>query len=91
MKIYKYPLQIVDSQTIAMPKVRQILSVQVQQGTLCLWALVDETSPVENRCIELYGTGATVPDKPMYHIDTVLLYNDTLVLHVFDTTNPNEV
>jgi len=39
--IWKYPLQVTDAQTIDVPEGSEALSVQVQNGTPCLWARVD--------------------------------------------------
>lgn len=39
--IYKYPLDVTDVQEIKLPVGAEILTVQAQNGTLCLWALVD--------------------------------------------------
>ncbi len=55
--IYKYPLQIVDQQTLYLPKGAELLSVQEQDRQLMLWAIVDLSAPVEPRLFSVYGTG----------------------------------
>lgn len=40
-RIYKYPIETVDQQQVKMPDGAQILTVQVQNGKPCLWAMVD--------------------------------------------------
>lgn len=55
--IWKFPLEVRDRQTIAMPAGGRVLSVQVQQDQLCLWALVDPAERVENRTVRIVGTG----------------------------------
>jgi len=83
MKIFKYPLQIIDRQILKLPVGARKLSVQNQGGFVCLWALVDpnaEKRPVE---IFIYGTG-----NPIDQDITRQLYIDTVqqgqfVWHVF--------
>lgn len=38
--IWKFPLEIADSQSVVMPSGARILSAQMQGSTLCLWAVV---------------------------------------------------
>jgi len=35
---WKYPLEITDEQNLMMPEGAEILTAQMQGGTLCLWA-----------------------------------------------------
>lgn len=58
--IWKFQLQLTDSQSIRMPEKSEILTVQMQGNTPCLWALVDSELPSEGRVIEVYGTGHPV-------------------------------
>lgn len=45
-RVYKYPVEIADVQTILLPIGVQILSVQEQNGKAYLWAIVNpETIP----------------------------------------------
>ncbi len=80
-RIFKYPLEITDKQTIAMPANAELLSVQVQNQQLCLWALVDTMLPERETEIAIYGTGNPIPDNTGWHIDTCQL--NGLVWHVF--------
>ena len=72
-----------------MPIDAQILSAQIQDGQLCLWAAVNSINAVEDRIILIRGTGhphaATMYCK---HIDTVI--NGPIEWHVFDETPPRE-
>jgi len=63
MVIWKFPLEIVDSQALFLPKGAKILSVHDQAGVVCLWALVDPDKRRERRVIELSCTGGTVRSK----------------------------
>ncbi len=84
MTIWKFPLQLTDTQKIPMPKDAQILSAQVQDGTLCIWALVDPDRPKEERKIEIHGTGnASVNLLPKTFIGTAQM--GMFVWHVFES------
>jgi hypothetical protein len=57
MVIWKFPLKITDKQFIQMPSGAKILSVANQSMCLCLWAMVVPTNPLDEICIEIFGTG----------------------------------
>jgi hypothetical protein len=84
MRIWKWTLDLVDVQTIEVPAGAKLLSVQVQQDKIQLWALCDENAPKEPRRIALYGTGNPMPDNPSEYIATFQMYNGHLVLHAFE-------
>ena len=57
-RIFKYELIVADHSKLCLPIGARILSVQVQRGTVCLWAIVDEYQ--KELCfvdIYMYGTG----------------------------------
>lgn len=54
--IWKYPLEGLVA-TVRMPHNAQILTVQMQQGVPCLWALVDPDAPTAARRFVARGTG----------------------------------
>ena len=63
MKIYKYEIEVTDQQTLQLPQQAEILSIQVQDNNIMLWALViDYTKLVDYRFIECYGTGHEIVD-----------------------------
>lgn len=85
--IYKYPLQVTDHQKIAMPTDAKILTCQLQNGVLCLWAEVEivapELSGVDIRDIEIYGTGRKMDERyNRDYIATVQMFGGSLVWHV---------
>jgi len=47
--IWKFTLDLVDEQQVSLPKDAEILSVQVQNGNICLWALVNPEAEKETR------------------------------------------
>jgi hypothetical protein len=69
--IYKYPLNLTDTQLIELPKGSECLTVEMQQGHPCLWAIVDRSQPNEFRTIFLVGTGHRVPEGFLQHLGTV--------------------
>jgi hypothetical protein len=55
--IWKFELQITDIQTLYIPEGADILSVQNQNGELCMWAIVDIHVPKVPRHFKVIGTG----------------------------------
>lgn len=92
MKICKYPLDVVDQQTVHLPYGYRILTAQLQKGVLQLWVLID---PVENLSIPvsigIYGTGDPIDGDPGTYISTFQLYDGGLVFHVFERTERGKV
>jgi hypothetical protein len=83
-RIWKYKLRITDEQSIEMPTGAQFLSVQFQDGDLCMWALVDLDEPMHRHRFYVVGTGNPMPRGATYHIGTVQQPGLHLVWHVFE-------
>lgn len=83
-KIYKYPLTLTDTQFVELPLGAEILTAQMQDNQLCLWAMVNTLSEAvkKNRRIEIIGTGNPVPTGNLKYISTVQIGG--LVFHVFE-------
>lgn len=82
--IWKYKLSVTDKQIINMPIGAAILSVQTQEDTPCMWAIVDPSRSLEARTIEIFGTG-----NPIYREDKRIFLgafqlDNGLVFHVFE-------
>lgn len=86
-KIYKYPIAVDDTQAVKMPEGAEILTVQLQGGFPCLWALVDTEKPIKEFYIKTFGTGHEVPETgyERKYIGTYQLEGGALVFHVFQT------
>ncbi len=85
LTIWKFPLKIVEAQTLEMPQGARLLSVQGQNDVPTLWAMVDPTSSTVSRTIHLVGTGSYGTDEAtMPHVGTVQTHGGQLVWHVFD-------
>ena len=82
--IWKYPLIITDRQTIPVPVFSTPLSVQFQQGVLCLWVEVDPDIELEQRMIHVYGTGNPMATKVIQqYVGTAQEPDRQLVWHVY--------
>ena len=82
--IHKYTLEILTSQSVYMPVRAEILTVQVQHGQICLWAMLPRPNePISPRKILMYGTGHAIQENGKY-IGTIQLEDGALVLHVFE-------
>jgi hypothetical protein len=83
-RIYKYPLQTADEQTVVMRAGAWPLCVQVQNGAPCLWAMVDDQQPEQEATFRVIGTGHPIPDADrLGYVGTYQLAAYGLVFHVF--------
>lgn len=79
--IWKFPLDVRELQTIVVPSNAQALHLAVQDGTPCVWVLLDPNAPTRQRDILCFGTGHSVLAFADRHIGTVLI--DSYVWHYF--------
>lgn len=79
-RVYKYPLLMKDVQRVQLPLEAEILSAQMQNGVLCLWAKVQIGVPDKVQRIWIRGTGHGIEDEVKF-IDTV--QDNGLVWHIF--------
>ena len=82
--IWKFMINITDTQEIPMPIGAEILTVQSQCGTPCLWARVSPGFKKENRTIIMIGTGHSIRHETGRYIGTFQIDNGALVFHVFE-------
>jgi hypothetical protein len=85
--IWKFPLSILQRSTIIMPKGAQVLCVQLQDTTPCIWALIPDTeAPVVDRHFAVFGTGHPVDLVPGFqYLGTFqFAFPMPLVFHVFE-------
>lgn len=90
MTIYKYGLED-EVCTVQMPEGAKVLSAHAQNGSVCIWALVDPSKPIVLRTFKVIGTGWKIEEpefgSPMTQLEfigTVLLESGRLVFHVFE-------
>jgi hypothetical protein len=89
MKIFKYQLPL-SGGNIMMPHGAEILTAQIQNGTIMLWAQVydDYEGVLEQRKFVILGTGMPVDDQiadGLWHIGTVQMGD--FVWHIFENIN----
>lgn len=83
--IWKFELKVDGRQEIDLPEGAQIMSVQEQHGSLCLWAMCEHGAIPKRRTIRIYGTGHAVSDADrLTFIGTVQMRGGVLVWHVFE-------
>jgi hypothetical protein len=83
-QVWKFALSAVVPD-VEMPRGAEVLSVQVQRGEPCLWALVDTHAQREVRRFVTVGTGHDIPsDLRMKHVGTFQLHGGDLIFHVFE-------
>ncbi len=85
-KIFKYPLEVTDTQFVELPLGAEILTAQIQGDQLCLWAMVNTLPEAvkKNRRIEIIGTGNPVPTGNLKYISTFQMMGGGLIFHVFE-------
>jgi hypothetical protein len=83
--IWKYQLKADDIQEIEIPVGSRILSLQVQNGIPCIWALVYDKSPKDTKKIYTFGTGepTTFLPETLQFLGTYQILEGQLVFHVF--------
>ncbi len=79
-QIWKYR---VDVGAIMMPKGAKILTVQMQNDTPYMWAIVDVDAELEERVFEIHGTGHNIRNIDEYeYIGTYI--DNPFVWHLFE-------
>jgi len=82
--IWKFQFEVDDNIEIEMPMGAEILTVGIQHGIPCLWALVDTEKDKIKRKFELYGTGHPVSERHKKYIGTFQTREGYLVFHLFE-------
>lgn len=86
--IYKYPFETEGEFTLSMPGGAEILAVQVQGETPCIWAMITIGKPSVIRSFRVYGTGHPIEDpdegNEQQYIGTYQLHGGKLVFHLFE-------
>lgn len=80
--IFKYHITKENNGLIEMPEGSNVVSCQLQNGIITIWAIVDESKPLVKRQFDVYGTGWDVDARNTF-IGTVQ-DNDGLVWHIFE-------
>ncbi len=90
--VYKFELRFVEEQTIELYQGYYCLEVAEQDGTLCLWALVDTELARVPMKIRIFGTGHPFQEgvnEYLIHLGTVVM-SVGFVWHVFQVEDLEE-
>lgn len=84
-KIYKYPIKVVDIQTVKLPKGAIILTTQLQEEKPYIWAYVDPNEiEAEDVTLRVYGTGQEIDDSlDLTYIGIIQEFEGRFERHVF--------
>lgn len=86
--IYKYVLPIEKFPAVEIHEGAEIISAQMQHGSLCVWAIVDPSAKTELRSFRVIGTGMHFESDTLgKHLGTVQLEDGFLILHVFEAAD----
>lgn len=83
--IWKYKLMLIESQSLFLPKHAEILTAQIQNGDISIWALLDPEKEQELVRFAIRGTGHRINGDEGRYIATV--QKDGFVWHIFATEN----
>ncbi|MCB0515180.1 MAG: hypothetical protein KDD49_03845 [Bacteroidetes bacterium] len=84
-KIFKYQLQTTRIQQVEMPQDAEILCIQTQNETPCLWALVKPNTITIKRTFEIFATGRSIRENAnRSYVGTYQLNGGELVFHCFE-------
>lgn len=94
-KIYRYPFEVVDLQTISLPSGSKVLRADYQpwREEASIWAVVDpeETEMVPTK-IRITGTGHDLPDdENRIYIGSFQIDKLQLIFHVFLVGDTNDL
>lgn len=83
MTVWKYTFRVNDeTKSVSMPVGAKFLTVAMQDGLVCLWALVDPKFEREIRNFCVHGTGHNISPFEEY-VGTA--FDDNFVWHLFET------
>jgi hypothetical protein len=84
-RIFKYPIEVKDKQVVSMPRGAQVLSVQMQNGKLTVWALCPAATAVhESRTFHVFGTGHDLPEAADSRTFVATVQDGNYVWHIFE-------
>ena len=83
-RVFKYQFEITDKVTIQMSKGAKVISVQMQKEVPTMWAVVDDTQPMEPVKFRIFGTGHNIENiESLEFVGTIQVFGGNLVFHVF--------
>lgn len=82
--IWKFDVLVADQFELDMPADAHVISVQVQHGSVRMWAVVNPTAALTKRKFHVLGTGHAFKGQPGNFIGTFQLQGGDLVFHLFE-------
>lgn len=83
-QIWKFQLQMNQTQVIHMPYAAKILCVQLQNGVPCIWAMCKMDDGKSDRIIDIFGTGQPITDLFTRTYIGTFQMGGAFVWHVFE-------
>jgi len=85
MRIYKYRIPLVPGPAVMMPEGAAVLSLQMQNGEPCIWAIVDDEKRPAARFFHWYETGHAIPMQDLVNLNFIgTVQNEPFVFHLFE-------
>jgi len=85
MVIWKYEIPIRDLFEIEMPDSAEVLCVQMQKETPCIWVMIPEKLEKNTkRSFAIVGTGQSFNDANYFYVGTFQQYKGELIWHLFE-------
>jgi len=84
MTIYKYQFEVQDEIEIMMPADSEVLCVQMQRNSPCIWAIVDPNVALRRKHFRVFGTGQQFEPPIGRYIGTFQMGGGALVFHLFE-------
>ena len=85
--IYKYPLEITDSQIIELKQGCEFLCLKEVCNIPTLYYLINPSNEFKSKTIRIFGTGHFIPAgelSRLIYLGTVVCNNGQLIWHVFE-------
>lgn len=86
LKIYKYPIPVIDHFIVELPARAKPLRAQLQRSVVCIWFLLDPDITAIPRNFRVIGTGHPIPEsmEELEFIDTFQIRGGREVYHLFE-------
>lgn len=90
--VHKYPVEFADNFTLKLPVGAKVLDCQMQNGSMCMWALVDTEASLVERKFRLAGSGHLIKNSAgsLVHVST-FQPQVGLVFHLFEILYENSL
>lgn len=87
-RVFKYPLRcdFINSQKLKIPKGSKFLKVHTQGESIKVWFEVTDDKEMEEVFFVTVETGKPLPSNPMKYLDSVFMFRETYVIHVYQLT-----